>query len=481
MKPSTLHTAIRLLTAAIALPMLMLLAACTSEELTEPPTPGSGMPDANGDIPVTLTLGTGELQLPSTRATTNIENDLDITKAIVLVFKTVNGTETFDYSVPSTRYTLTLGTPTGTATLKLKMQPSKEGETHRIVIMLNYGRFQSTPAPVVGEPITTTLKKYTTGVENKGWDINTRIPLCGKTDSRTVQSGVTFTDEYGNAKIQLIRSLARIDVGLNFAEENINNNTANGLSNFKLNSAILAGFPSLISIARWEEPGTPSIAYTNIYWEAAIFQLYSATSWDKTASPNAVLGCFYMGEAAAEATIGSNSTCLIVGGYYGGSSTETFYRIDLASSDGKPFAKLRNHLYRVNIKEVKGPGLATKTEAVANKGMNTNAYLNASIVNWDESSAAVAEVGNKWIAVNYTNLTVPKEGKSYSASSPLWIKQSGGCNLTVTSTASWLTTDGFVNGRFTVTENTTSAARTAQLNITSDVGLKLTVNIIQNP
>ncbi len=477
MKLSHLHRANCLFAPLITLSILCSLVACSNSEFVDKDAV-SEITDPQDEVSVTLPLSVTELNLPTTRSmSSEIENGIDISKAIVLLFKTESGSETFFASVPSTKYKLE--TTNNATTLKFKMQPSAGSETYRIVVIMNYGTLQSNVTPKQGDDMATVLSKYNIIISSTGWNNSTYIPLCGKTDSRIVEKDVTFKDESGSDKIQLIRSLARIDVGVNFEAADISNNNAAGLSNFILNSAILTGFPNQTFIARWNDPNTPSVPATLQFWAAASYNLQYKASWDKTVHPHAVLGCFYMGEANAETTISSNSACLIAGGFYGGSSIETFYRIELASNDGVPFAKLRNHLYRVNITEVRGPGLSSAAEAVAHKGMSTNAYLNAAIVSWDASSAAVTEIGNKWLSVNFTNLTVGNTAKTYSPSSAsLTIKTN--CNSwTVTSTdTTWLTTDR-TDGTFSVTANTTGASRSAQLKITSTEGLKLTVNIYQ--
>ena len=76
---------------------------------------------------------------------------------------------------------------------------------------------------------------------------------------------------------------------------------------------------------------------------------------------------------------------LIIGGYYEDDELPCYYRADLTSS-GKSsklyYALLRNHHYRVNIKDVPERGLETTEEA---EGM-LNCNIDIEVIPWDESN-----------------------------------------------------------------------------------------------
>jgi hypothetical protein len=65
----------------------------------------------------------------------------------------------------------------------------------------------------------------------------------------------------------------------------------------------------------------------------------------------------------------TNRMAIVVGGYYNGSTTETFYRVDFAPG-GELVNVLRNHLYRFDIGRVSGAGLQTPEDAYNSFAMN---------------------------------------------------------------------------------------------------------------
>ena len=76
----------------------------------------------------------------------------------------------------------------------------------------------------------------------------------------------------------------------------------------------------------------------------------------------------------------TNRTALVIGGYYNGSLTETFYRIDIAP--GKNLANLlRNHLYLISITSASGPGFPTVEIAYESLAFN----MTVDIFDWDQT------------------------------------------------------------------------------------------------
>ena len=80
----------------------------------------------------------------------------------------------------------------------------------------------------------------------------------------------------------------------------------------------------------------------------------------------------------------SNRMAIVVGGYYDGGTTETFYRLDFVK-DNDLMNVLRNHLYRFDITSVYGDGYSTVEEAY-----NANTFnMDFEILDWD-----VNDMGN---------------------------------------------------------------------------------------
>lgn len=63
----------------------------------------------------------------------------------------------------------------------------------------------------------------------------------------------------------------------------------------------------------------------------------------------------------------TNRLAIIVGGYYNGSQTETFYRIDFTYDSGEKMDILRNHVYQFTIKSVKAAGYGSAPLAYTSK------------------------------------------------------------------------------------------------------------------
>lgn len=89
----------------------------------------------------------------------------------------------------------------------------------------------------------------------------------------------------------------------------------------------------------------------------------------------------YVPECSGKTDDNSQSVFLIVGGYYNGSSSVTYYRIDLYDPGADPaaatgptaanrFDLLRNYAYVVDIRQVKGPGYPDPEQAAQAKPVN---------------------------------------------------------------------------------------------------------------
>lgn len=98
------------------------------------------------------------------------------------------------------------------------------------------------------------------------------------------------------------------------------------------------------------------------------------------------LGQLYLPESVspAEADKVTAATCIVVGGKFGGSEENTYYRIDFDPDNAQnSFGQiLRNHRYIFTIRSVAGPGWQTPEEAANNR----SAQINVEIKAWDEAT-----------------------------------------------------------------------------------------------
>ncbi|MCL2561379.1 MAG: DUF4906 domain-containing protein [Rikenellaceae bacterium] len=77
----------------------------------------------------------------------------------------------------------------------------------------------------------------------------------------------------------------------------------------------------------------------------------------------------------------TSSVCLIIKGRFDGSSTSTYYRIDMVNSSGAYFDIIRNHYYDIKIIDINGPGHLTGESAFDSKPVNITTQINA----WNEA------------------------------------------------------------------------------------------------
>jgi hypothetical protein len=100
----------------------------------------------------------------------------------------------------------------------------------------------------------------------------------------------------------------------------------------------------------------------------------------------------------------------VVGGYYNGSATETFYRVDFATQAGGVgtavtyLPLLRNHRYTVNITAVLSAGYATAAEAFAYPAMNIATGITMQV---ESDAGNIMFDKNSYLSVDRQAVTVP--------------------------------------------------------------------------
>ncbi|MDR1881760.1 MAG: hypothetical protein LBR26_03140, partial [Prevotella sp.] len=215
--------------------------------------------------------------------------------------------------------------------------------------------------------------------------------------------------------IPLIRSVARIDVGINFPDDVIDGTeTGRGLgTTFTLESVELHNSldGGLVApdggIYPASAPSIPTAPAPGINDSPVPF--YSAAPASATAdgfSPDrySCTGAIYMAEQFAEPAVDGGGPakrpCLVIGGRYGSSTADiTYYRLDFVggSYPNQEFLPiLRNHRYRFNITKVDGPGYDTPEEAFDAVPVNLTVSLTAT----DESLTSYVYDGQYVLGVS---------------------------------------------------------------------------------
>lgn len=193
------------------------------------------------------------------------------------------------------------------------------------------------------------------------WELSTRpLPMWGETNITPVKA-TTVTGE-----VNLYRSVSKINVVVN---EGKGRQTADGTDVFRLKSVRvyyartsgLAG--SLHAPVANTEGSTNTIITPSIPNDVNYFPRYSDNGiscllYDDAQQEGsyAIENRIYVPESDQTQT--EEPMCLVVGGYYMGSSEETFYRVDFKEGNkgDKFYNAIRNHIYTFNINNVTRPG-----------------------------------------------------------------------------------------------------------------------------
>ena len=350
---------------SMALICLFGLAACANDDDDVPVSGGET------DVYLTLNLKIPRQQSPQTRLAVTEESSIGTLTVLVFKEETTEGgpsEEKFAYIAPASGYS------TGEqATVKL-IPSTDAGEKYSIVLLANAG--VPTSSPVVGETKMETLKKYeftSVGV----WSSGVLLPMYGEPE----KSALIVDENTKFGTVTLIRSVARVDVGLNLTTIN-GSEEAEELKNelgevyFKLSGARVYN-----SLDKGYVPtlGIPEDAKTN----APV--MYSIES-----SETMFARRIYLSEVnnIDKKTL-TEKCCLVLGGYYGVGNTtkETYYRVDFVNADGTELNIVRNYRYIVNIQKVSGPGFDNPDDAFKSGPMN----IIINVAEWNEDNLTEVE------------------------------------------------------------------------------------------
>ena len=192
------------------------------------------------------------------------------------------------------------------------------------------------------------------------WNLTNRLlPMWGETDITPIKNSVVQGEVY------LYRAVSKINVVFNNGE----GKKIDGIEVFKLKSVRvyyartsgLAG--SLHAPVTNEESGSDLIITPSIPDDVAYFPRYNEGTENnllftenREGGSYAIENKIYVPES--DQTNTEEPMCLVVGGYYMGSSQETFYRVDFKQGNkGSAFYDaIRNHIYTFNINNVTRPG-----------------------------------------------------------------------------------------------------------------------------
>lgn len=380
--------------------------------------------DTGGGVPVSADF-TIQLRIPGNgdskevrSAAVAAESSIDPQQLYLLLFREQAGK--FEYAAFYTPVTVTAGTVDGATvySLSLRFPVPDPRDSYRFMVLANLtdDEFAGAAGPDgsnfkaangTADPMET-IRTGITYAQPGNWPLRPfrSFPMWG-------ESGVFTGTSHTVGSVSMVRSVARIDVGVNFQRnpdgsyplDNMVSQGIDGLK-FRVTSVKLYNVPEKGVIgpaaANYSEsgryvtaptlPGNPSIppapAYTRCVYTLGDLDYPSGSTQKRSLTRT-----LYVPEAANHGiSDNGRAVCLVVGGEYNGSST-TYYRIDLydrtpdaAGNISKPTAAtridlLRNHIYVVDIISVKMKGYSTPEEAFASDPV----YMDATVEVWDQS------------------------------------------------------------------------------------------------
>lgn len=382
MKSSQIRKIRSTATALCAVPFLLLLSAC-SNEIEKGDGNGGGAETVAVTFSVNATAGDRSF---ITKGMTDIQENA-IHSLYILAFQpdaTDGGTYKLKYNAPG------IATSTsGEFGFTLRRSFSGTADT-KLLLVANCNPFLQTNIGMTYEGVQTALISGELGTAPAFAD--TGIPMFGFAGN-SPDAPLEITDGMGILNTNLLRAVARADVGVGtYSEQNGTWNKAGvnfdltdvyvfkpqnqysllpAMNNLQYNTE---GVPSVIGPSPAGTSGTVNFSYTgtaitsNTYCKAEIY------------FPEATLagGTIYDGNH-------ENRTAIVIGGYYNGSASKCYYRIDftIAPTNDAGTALhdiLRNHIYRYSITNVSLPGYDTPEKAYSGKPVKLS--FTASVTDW---------------------------------------------------------------------------------------------------
>lgn len=350
----------------------------------------------------------------------------------VLMFKVEEGSptiETFSYEASVMRH------DNNQATVLLKT--SESGERYRAVLLANVDHAGSNIAEGMSKE--KILSRLTFEVDGK-WNTKshedfTALPMWGESEAEIIV-GASVAKPFEKT-IQLLRAVARVDVGLCLEgekfDETANPGKLSGVTGFTLSRVYVHNSNTKGNVAKLNsvisEPSLPS------------GELTKTNRLEYPVSNNLSLREIYLAEAANYATLDhTERPFLVIEGIYNGKPT--FYRIDYLKKTVDPSGKvtyeylplLRNHRYKINITSIRGKGFDTEEEAAK----STAANIDYNVTVWNESEVTkVVYDGQYMLGVSKDNLIYYNH--TYTKNVIVRTSWPQGWTATVTKGKDWIT------------------------------------------
>ncbi|MCD8072752.1 MAG: Mfa1 fimbrilin C-terminal domain-containing protein [Alistipes sp.] len=317
-----------------------LLGACVKEDLA------GGGADLGDEVEVNFTYRVDGMQTVSvTRITELYESNLAL--AFIFVYEVgTDGVERLAYIRPGN--TISADRATGTGSFKCRLAKSRSNEKYTYDVLANVNL---TPNMLGGLQNGMTRQQIREYLSNPSYSpTSTMIAMSAgikKEDAIVIDASTTL-------HLNFVRSVLRVDVGLNLGE---NDETAAGLDNFtftRLNIRSGAGIGYYIADPENIAPDGRVLAPSNTPYSPSLSNTYLVTN-------NALIRECYLFEPDVNLVYSNTTFVMVLEGTYtdeNGVSSTRFYPVRLRDPNDpeKYLTLLRNHKYRINVKAITGPG-----------------------------------------------------------------------------------------------------------------------------
>ncbi|WP_221409222.1 fimbrial protein [Dysgonomonas alginatilytica] len=246
----------------------------------------------------------------------------------------------------------------------------------------------------IGDSKAAVREKLTSAFASSG--INSNFPMFGVYSSANGLNGSIGSI----TSISLLRTIARIDVDASNVSGNFQ---LVSIQAFRVNNSVQL-IPDSMSNVMVTAPSIPSGSLANIHTT-----VITPTTTDISSTSQ-----LYLPESAAPTVANqlSEATCVVIGGYFNGSTIITYYRMDFnPGSSANPFGQiLRNYQYLFRVNDISLPGAETAVEAANNKPTG----ITAQVLDWDINSMSLNFQGNYYFEVSSRSVILGSLPGSFS-------------------------------------------------------------------
>jgi hypothetical protein len=342
----------------------------------------------------------GEVPTSTTRGL-SADNETNIQTIDVLLFRSTSSGKVFYKALQGRNISNTSGNVKG-FTVNI---PIGDYNTFDIEVLANARSMLVDATLVPGADKQATLDQLTVNHSADAKWVESTIPMWGEITDTQVSDNSTYP-------MKLTRMVSRIDVKLSAAAAGTSN------SNFSINSVLLYNYSTTGTVVpnistSWSAssqkvtaPTAPSSGYGTT--QGPLTYTSSDQYTDAHFLPDSLMRAIYTFEAPAGTAGAGTNPCLVVSGYYNGSTTETFYKIEFVSTTDAQepvyLPLLRNYRYTVTINAITQAGSATADAAFASNAVN----LSASILSVEEGDLAdIAFDNDNYLALSAHEFTLP--------------------------------------------------------------------------